>query len=96
MTEAKRVARVWWLPAAVAFLGVVIAVNYALLIPALKKQAEATEAGRQARVRQCETKPIARRVYSWLETQGVISEAELELFLEGAPSDAVCQQILNP
>lgn len=94
MTEqTKRHVRAWWLPSAVAVLAVVIAVNYMLLIPSLKRQAAAARSGEDARVRQCETKPIARRVYSWLESEGVITENELRLFLSGAPSDAVCREI---
>lgn len=94
MTEgAKQHVRAWWLPSAVALLAVVITVNYMLLIPSLQRQAAAARSGEDARVRQCETKPIARRVYVWLEGQGVITDRELDLFLSGAPSDDACQQI---
>lgn len=92
-SEIRRNVRSWFLPALVGLLTVALAVEFMLLIPLLHDNARQAEQGRAARARQCETKPIARRVYSWLETQGVISSDELRLFLDGAPSDAVCRAV---
>lgn len=76
LPEAGRVVRTWWVPVAIVVLTVVIAVNYALLIPSLKR-------GGDARSRQQSVYPVSVKLYEDAHERGVISGTELDCFKTG-------------
>jgi hypothetical protein len=86
---AERVKR-WAYPIVMATMAVGIVIEASLLVPVIQKQAEASRAGADARVRQCELAPISDKQEQWFHASGVISYEELQKYREGAPSAEEC------
>lgn len=62
------------------------AVNFVLIGGALQQLNRQTKQGQQARVRQCDTTPIAVKVYTAEYRRGVITAADLALLRDGIPA----------
>jgi hypothetical protein len=83
LPQAKRAVRTWWVPAAIAFLMVVIVVNYMLLIPSLHRQRDQAHAGQLARQRQRVIYPMILKVVKDARHRGVITADDLCRFRTG-------------
>lgn len=71
--------------ASTVFLTVMIAVLFALLIPALGKVSRQAKDGQLARHRQCLLFPGSLRLYEGAERYGIISREDLARFVSNAP-----------
>lgn len=85
MTVAKTAARTWGRPVFLALLAVGIAINFALLVPVIRKQARQSREGQKARDTQCRTFPVAIKLYTAGERYHLITAADLQTYLAAAP-----------
>jgi hypothetical protein len=83
--DAKRAAQSWFLPVLLGLLAVGIAVNFALLIPTLHKQASQAQEGKKARLTQCAREPILRKLVSAGAHYHLINAKDLRTFERTAP-----------
>lgn len=81
--EAAKAARNYLLPLFLGVLTIGIAVNFALLIPALKTQGEQAREGQKAKTRQTAVYPVALKVYADAHARGVITDDDFECFRTG-------------
>jgi hypothetical protein len=83
--EVKRAAKSWAMPLLLGLLAVGIAVNFALLIPALRREASQAQGGHQARVTQCAREPIFRKLIVAGEHYHLLSARDVQTFKRTAP-----------
>lgn len=72
--------RSWWMPIMAAVMLVAILVLFVLLIPALGRISQQAKAGEAAKARQCSLLPASRKIYVFLEGQGVLTRDDLHRF----------------
>lgn len=82
--EAARAAKSYALPLVLGVFALGIAVNFALLIPALHRQGVQAREGQHARTRQQVVFPVSLKVYEDAEHRGVITPADLACFKSSA------------
>ena len=83
--EARSVARSYAMPLILGLLAIGIAVNFALLIPTLHRQALQAREGQKARATQCRTFPVAIKLYTAAERYRLITAKDLATYKAAAP-----------
>jgi len=104
--EVRRGVRFWLLPTTVAALVVAQIVFFVLLIPLLDEQGERAAQGRQARMVQCEFRPMTLAEQRWFASHswdarpigpgrpGIISGEQYAKVRAVLPSEAACARVL--
>jgi hypothetical protein len=83
--EAAKAARSFAMPVVLGSCALGIAVNFALLIPTLKRQGEQAREGQRARTTQCRTFPISTKLYTAAAKYRLITRDDLATYLAAAP-----------
>jgi hypothetical protein len=92
--RARKGLKGWAYPIIMAVMATGIVIEAFLLVPVVQRQSELSQAGADARQRQCELAPISEKTYRWFHASGVITWEELQKFRAGAPSKAECAELL--
>lgn len=93
--RVKRRVRDWAYPVLMAAMAVGIVVEAILLVPVMQNQAEQSKSGQQARMTQCQVRPVTIKKENWFHASGVTSEKERQLVLAALPSREECTALLQ-
>lgn len=83
--EVGKAARSYALPVVLGVLAVGIAINFALLIPTLRKQSLQAADGQKARVTQCAREPVIRKLVLAGQHYHLLTAADVADFRRTAP-----------